>query len=127
MTVFSLAEKEQFQNLPAPDGKWIATKPFPGMGRNFNNVEHQPDEGGGDITTVDYLLEHRAELEKDDWRVPTHAVITPDGLWHESAQMGWFGATLDADEKRQQQWPAEFWKLLGMHKGETATLVDAHV
>lgn len=92
-------------------------KRFPGRSRNFRNVEHPSDK-----STVDAILDKKDTLEY----LPTLALVTPDGEWHERARMGWFGMT-DGEEAGPDVWAKAFWELLEKHRGETATVVDCHV
>jgi hypothetical protein len=101
------------------DGK---PKPFPGRSRNWHNVEQDSDVG-----TTDDILARRKELEATPYGVPTFAVVTPEGEWHERGHMGWFGITIDGKEADKDVWATAFWGLVEANKGQTATVVDCHV
>lgn len=53
----------------------------------------------------------------------THAVITPDGEWHEHGQMGWFGVMLTENES----WEPDQKSLLSRYPGHHIVLLDAHI
>lgn len=49
-----------------------------------------------------------------------------DGKWHQRAEMGWWGMT--SDEKSQEDWGAEFARLLAeVPDNATLTVVDCHI
>lgn len=53
-------------------------------------------------------------------------LVTPDGEWHQSADVGWFGST--SGEMEPVEWTAEFIVEWNKHKeGRMAYLVDFHV
>jgi hypothetical protein len=52
-----------------------------------------------------------------------HAIITPDGVWHERGQMGWWATLLTENEN----WDQEAKALLAQYPGHRVVLVDAHV
>jgi hypothetical protein len=86
-----------------------------GADRSFHNREVK----GVNTLPVATILEKYAD---DAHR--THAIVTPDGEWHEESEMGWFGISR-TDKKRD--WPTAWIKILKAHKKCTATLVDCHV
>jgi hypothetical protein len=53
------------------------------------------------------------------------ACVTPDGAWHESAEMGWFAAT--SNEKEPGAWEAEFRSYMAQYPDHLAVLVDCHI
>jgi hypothetical protein len=55
-----------------------------------------------------------------------YALVTPDGKWHEKAEMGWFGCPR-TDEKPENEWGAEVAKLYYENRQCLAVLVDCHV
>lgn len=67
------------------------------------------------------------EFARESSLLTTHAVITPDGEWHEVGTMGWFGfssQTID-DEKR---WSAEYHKFFeNAEPDDIVTIVDCHI
>lgn len=56
--------------------------------------------------------------------LPT-AVVTPDGQWHEGAQMGWFGASTPT--MGENEWGKTVTALYLEYRDAVAVLVDCHV
>jgi len=57
-----------------------------------------------------------------------HAVVTPDGIWHEPSKMGWFACT-DGDPTDELEWDLHF-KERFIDTAEfdwVATIVDCHI
>ena len=57
-----------------------------------------------------------------------HAVVTPDGVWHEPSKMGWFACT-DGDPADELEWDLHF-KERFIDTAEfdwVATIVDCHI
>lgn len=57
-----------------------------------------------------------------------HAVVTPDGVWHEPSKMGWFACT-DGDPSDELEWDLHF-KERFIDTAEfdwVATIVDCHI
>jgi hypothetical protein len=52
-----------------------------------------------------------------------HAIITPDGQWHERGQMGWWAMLLTENEN----WEQEARALLASYTGYRVVIVDAHI
>ncbi len=52
-----------------------------------------------------------------------HAIITPDGQWHEHGEMGWWGIMLTENE----QWDTEALKLFALYPGHQVVIIDAHI
>lgn len=66
---------------------------------------------------------------KDKTQFTTYAVITPDGTWHASGEMGWFGFASDSpDEKRdfQSVYFEQFIKP-AIEKSWSMAVVDCHI
>ena len=53
------------------------------------------------------------------------AFVTPDGVWHARAKMGWWAIT--RDEKDETKWKDEFRAAKNMYNKATATLVACHI
>jgi hypothetical protein len=51
------------------------------------------------------------------------AVVTPDGEWHEQAEMLWFGMTTNDNDAWEQDMPV----LLKQHEDCIGLLVDCHI
>ena len=52
-----------------------------------------------------------------------HAIITPDGEWHERGQMGWFATLITENE----DWDAQAREILARYPGDHLVIVDAHI
>jgi hypothetical protein len=52
-----------------------------------------------------------------------HAIITPDGVWHERGQMGWWAMLLTENEN----WEQEARAVLASYPGHRVVIVDAHI
>ena len=52
-----------------------------------------------------------------------HAIITPDGQWHERGQMGWWAMLLTENEN----WEQEATALLASYPCHRVVIVDAHI
>lgn len=53
------------------------------------------------------------------------AVVTPDGVWHEKGEMGWFG--MSHNNKEEKKWVKEVQELLDQHKDHWIIGVDCHI
>jgi hypothetical protein len=53
----------------------------------------------------------------------THAIITPDGIWHERGRMGWWAILTNENE----DWDVEAMQLFTQYPSHRVVLVDAHV
>jgi hypothetical protein len=52
-----------------------------------------------------------------------HAIITPDGEWHEHGHMGWFAILVTEN----QNWDLEAKELLARYPGYRVVILDAHI
>jgi hypothetical protein len=52
-----------------------------------------------------------------------HAIITPDGEWHENGQMGWWAILLTENEN----WDSDARAILTTYSGHRLVIVDAHI
>lgn len=52
-----------------------------------------------------------------------HAIVTPDGGWHERGQMGWFATLITENE----DWDAQARAILTDHPGHHVLILDAHI
>lgn len=55
--------------------------------------------------------------------VSVHAVVTPDGEWHEAGRMGWFGIVSD----ERDDWAAAMAALRAAWPDAVAVVVDCHI
>lgn len=58
-----------------------------------------------------------------DWDV--WAIVTEDGTWHESGQMGYWA--MSTDNKEPRDWDAERFEIVSGHTNCWACLIDAHI
>ena len=57
----------------------------------------------------------------------THAVVTPDGEWHEVGKMGWWGISSESGE-RLRDWVEHFReRFLEPYQDHTIVIVDCHI
>ena len=87
---------------------------------------------------VDYFTLFKPEYYKDHYgsadyfakceaSFSTYAVLTPDGKWHESAPMGWFGCSA-ATPEQFKAWYDGYEKLIkDLDKDLIMTIVDCHI
>ena len=57
-----------------------------------------------------------------------HAVVTPDGIWHEPSEMGWFAMT-DGDPADELKWDLAFYDtfIKTADPDWIATIIDCHI
>ncbi len=68
----------------------------------------------------DNIATTEAALERN--KIP-HAIITPDGQWHEHGQMGWWGIMVTENDN----YHSEAMHLLGQFPGHHLIILDAHI
>jgi hypothetical protein len=66
------------------------------------------------IATTEQMLEHG--------KIP-HALLTPNGQWHEQGQLGWWGILLTEND----DWDAEARRILTDFPAHHVVIVDAHI
>ena len=84
-------------------------------GFNFEDRHHTPENNT--------RLVH--DIPTDDIYYCPFAVITPDGQWHQSGSMGWWGIV--TDEIDPDEWHEDVKKLLAQYPNHFAVAVDCHV
>lgn len=52
-----------------------------------------------------------------------HAIVTPDGRWHERGQLGWFAVLITENE----DWDAQAKEILARFPGHHLLILDAHI
>ncbi len=52
-----------------------------------------------------------------------HAIVTPDGQWHERGKMGWFAVLITEND----DWDAQAKDILACHPGQHLLILDAHI
>ena len=80
----------------------------------INDCDTSSEAVSDNIATTEAVLERN--------KIP-HAIITPDGQWHEHGQMGWFGIMLTENDAYQ----SEARLLLGQFPGQHIIILDAHI
>ena len=79
-----------------------------------------------------YYLEHYKNKEmfiRCHTEFGTHAVVTPDGKWHEKGKMGWFGCSSEIP-KKAEKWDLKFYERFIKPYLDTdcaITIVDCHI
>ena len=97
-------------------------------------VEHKPahpDEKFFTIFKEDYYHKYYGDREnyaKVQASFSTHAVITPDGEWHERGEMGYFGFSAETPEEAAD-WDKHYIERFidGVDKNLMLTIVDCHI
>lgn len=52
-----------------------------------------------------------------------HAIVTPDGFWHEHGEMGWWGIMMTENDN----WVQEAMRLFARYPGHQVLIIDAHI
>lgn len=102
-------------------GRWdgcITNTPHEGDGFNFGNEHEQLRTNM--CTAAQYLA-----LVTQDAKHSPFAIVTPDGKWHEKAEMGWWGMTRNA--KKPATWIDIVKRLLKKHSKALAVGCDLHI
>lgn len=97
-----------------PDSKWdwyVIGGRWDGW---INDHKTHRESISDNIATTESVLERS--------RFP-HAIITPDGEWHEAGQMGWWGIMLSENEDYQ----SEVRLLLAQFPNHHIVILDAHI
>ena len=98
-------------------------------------IENKPLESGEEMPFSLYKPEYYKELygnrenyAKRQAGFYTFAVITPNGIWYEKGQCGWFGCSSETAEE-SREWEENFIKnFINDEDGDTvATIVDCHI
>ena len=97
-------------------------------------VEHQtklPNEDFFSFYNENYYRQYYGDREtyaRTMAGFSTYAVVTPDGVWHQKGQMGWWGMSSEtADEAKA--WESEYMKrfIEGQDENLILTIVDCHI
>jgi len=72
-----------------------------------------------------------SQLLSEPLQYMPHAVVTPDGKWHENERLGWFNTPIP-NEQGTDPAPEDLWKaavaaLIEQHPDAVAVVVDCHV
>lgn len=95
-------------------------------------LEAARDENERRNTMFLYNLKHEElSMTEDEWvrsrgiSFQTYAFITPDGVWHEKGEMGWFGM---ASNEKPDEYAKEFEAFISSMKPEqTLSIYDCHI
>lgn len=87
-------------------------------------------EGDG-IYRAEYYIEKyktKEEYVRRSCQFSTFAVLTPDGIWHEAGEMGWFGMSSETHEENQE-WETIYSKyfLDKREPSDLISIVDCHI
>lgn len=93
--------------------------------------KHQDNRELFSIYDKEYLLnryETKENFVKSVTRFRTYAILTPDGVWHEPGQMGWFGVS-GATEDDEKAFDENYFNILDTEKYKDYLLVvvDCHI
>jgi hypothetical protein len=88
-------------------------------GFNFG-AEHHQFEFNTD--TSEAVL---ARLDKEGESATPYSVLTPDGVWHQRGQMGWFG-TSSGDQPREE-WASHVKEIIKNHPDHLVVGIDCHI
>ncbi len=80
----------------------------------INDHETSGEQLADNIATTERVIERS--------KIP-HAIITPDGFWHEHGSMGWWGIMTTENEG----WDANALQLFARYPGHQVVIVDAHI
>lgn len=97
-----------------PDSKWdwwVIGGRWDGW---INGIDASHEAVGDNIATTVQALERG---------IIPHAIITPDGQWHERGQMGWWAMLLTDNER----WDAQAREILARYPDDHFVIVDAHI
>lgn len=97
-----------------PCGKWD----WYVIGGRWDGWIHDRETDGESLADNMASTEHTLKLDKT-----THAIITPDGVWHERGRMGWWAMLLTEAE----DWDDRVRSILSQFPGHQVVIVDAHV
>lgn len=90
-------------------------------GFNFDDKFRQPDKN---VVKVGDMLDNWDRYDGDG-PIP-FALVTPDGLWHESGKMGWFGCS--SDNMDPDAWEKQVKEVYEKYRhGHVAYGVDCHI
>ena len=97
-------------------------------------VDHQPKLPGEEFYSIyneNYYRQFYGDREtyaNTMASFSTHAVVTPDGEWHEKGAMGWWGVSSETPEDARA-WEADYMKrfIEGQDDELMLTVVDCHI
>ena len=98
-----------------PDSKWdwwVIGSRWDGWITGKKNTRSEAIENN--IATTGQAIERN---------IISHAIITPDGQWHERGQMGWWAILITENE----DWDAQAKEILSGYPGHQLLILDAHI
>jgi hypothetical protein len=107
-----------------PDSKWDWYRIGGRWDGWITGNEQSSDDGfnfdGRHETVANNIATIKQALKRN---VIPHAIITPDGEWHERGQMGWWAMLLTENGN----WDSDAKKILARYPGHRLVIVDAHI
>ncbi len=107
-----------------PDSKWDWYRIGGRWDGCITGNEQSSDQGfnfgPGHETLANNIATTEQAIERD---IVLHAIVTPDGQWHERGQMGWWAIMITDNE----DWDAQARELLSSYPGHHVVLLDAHI
>lgn len=93
--------------------------------------EQRPGEDFCSFYKPEYYLNYYGTKEKYAEAMATfttYAVVTPNGLWHQKAEMGWFGMD-NATPEDSKNWPLHYYErfIKNADPNLIMTIVDCHI
>jgi DNA-binding transcriptional MerR regulator len=107
-----------------PDSKWDWYR-VGGRWDGWITGNEQSSEGGFNFGAQHETLENNTACTEQviAREMIPHAIITPDGQWHERGQMGWWANLLTENET----WDSDAKAILACYPGHHVVIVDAHI
>ena len=92
----------------------------------IRDEERSDDEGGFNFGDEFHNLKENTirvgDIKDGD---PPFAFVTPDGKWHQKAEMGWWAMT--SNEKEMEDWQKEWDEMRAAYPDHIAVGVDCHI
>jgi hypothetical protein len=107
-----------------PDSKWDWYR-IGGRWDGWITGNEQSSDNGYNFAGCHETIENNMATtgEALDRNLIPHAIVTPDGLWHERGQMGWWANLITENEN----WDQEAKDILARHPGCRIVILDAHI
>lgn len=112
-----------------PDSQWDWYRKGGRWDGWLTDTEPESGDGGFNFGPQHETLEKNSiKVEKligqDEPKIP-HALLTPDGGWHQKGEMGWFG--MSHNEQDPQEWETQVLELFEEHRDCLAVALDCHI
>jgi hypothetical protein len=107
-----------------PDSKWDWYR-VGGRWDGWITGNEQSSENGYNFGPQHQAIENNMATTEQalERGVIPHAIITPDGVWHEHGQMGWWGIMITENAG----WDAQAKEILTGYPGHRLLILDAHI